>query len=93
MWKPSEFLFIFFTVLFSLKEEKNFNRQKSSMEIRDWKGSDMSLFLNTMVWFLCLIAYQSLRVILCQSHVCRGTVVLLFNHSWDEGINGFIVPN
>ena len=37
------------------------------------------LFIWLLVWFLCLMAYQSLKVIQCLSHPSRKTAVGLFN--------------
>ena len=37
------------------------------------------IFCNFDGWFLCLMAYQPLQVIQCQSHSPRRTVVVLFN--------------
>ena len=38
----------------------------------------MNSYLNIdLVWFLCLMAYQSLWVIQCKNHLCRKTVVVL----------------
>ena len=42
-----------------------------------------------LVWFLCLIPYQSSWVIECQVHPCRRTVVVLFDLQLveDKGIH------
>ena len=37
------------------------------------------MILWSIVWFLCLLAYQPSWVILCKSHPCRRTAVVLFN--------------
>ena len=41
-------------------------------------------------WFLCLMAYQVFLCYLMPSHSPRRTVVVLFNHSWeDKGVHTF----
>ena len=39
-----------------------------------------------LVWFLCLMAYQLVWIIECQSHPCRTTAVILFNPYWLWGV-------
>ena len=41
--------------------------------------------LKNSVWFLCLMAYQTLWIIQSQSQTCRITVVL-FNPLMDDGV-------
>ena len=43
-----------------------------------YRGDKYRSFL-VWIWFLCLMVYQPLQVIQCQSHSPRRTVVVLFN--------------